>query len=181
VVVVETPSTEKDEKKKDEKPKRGRPSGTTKNKSSSTKKSAPAIDGTQVKMLLLTVSGIIASRPNMEVFALSMDEVEQIAQPLTNIMSKNDGLRTVAGEYADHLALLIACATIMIPKLLIYQANNPKKKEVKKNEQPIKQREQLKQPEARKSTSDTRRNVEPAPTNGQEFGNALYDHLPSIV
>lgn len=123
LVNVEIPGA--DGKKEETKKGRGRPAGTTKKK----KTAAPAKKGdpTQVSMLLLTVSGIMASRPGMEPFMLSMEEANQIAVPLSNIMAKNEAVAGIAGEYADHIALLIASVTIFIPKYLIWKSMQPKK------------------------------------------------------
>jgi hypothetical protein len=133
LVSVEVPGTE--ESKEAPKGKRGRPAGNAK------KKAAPKkADHTQISMLLITVSGIMASRKGMEPFALSMEEANQIAVPLSNIMAKNEAVAGIAGEYADHIALLFACMTIFIPKYLIWRAMNPKqekKGENKNNVQPI--------------------------------------------
>ncbi|MBV2241165.1 hypothetical protein KQR57_22450 [Bacillus inaquosorum] len=96
------------------------------------KKTAGNVDSSQLKMLLLTTSTIVASRPGMEDFALSPEEAEQICTPLANIMAKSEGVAGVASEYADHIALLIACFTIFIPKFIMWKSKQPKKKEVTK-------------------------------------------------
>lgn len=111
----------------EDKPKRGRPAGSTSKKKQPPKAKAAAahVDHTHLSILLVTVTGIIASRPNMLPFAFTMEEANQIALPLSNILAKNEGFAAATNEYADHIALVIAAATIIIPKFLMYQAMKP--------------------------------------------------------
>lgn len=128
LVAVEVPVTTEEKKKETEKKKRGRPAGSTKKNSKSPKKS----DAKQISLLLVTISGILASRPGMEPFALTMEEANQIAEPLNNIISKNEAIAGMAGEYADHITLLVACITIFIPKYLLWKSLQPKKEKGEK-------------------------------------------------
>lgn len=118
-ISVEVPSGSE----QDAKPKRGRPAGskTTTKKPAATSKKAASIDASQVSLFLQTMSAVIATRPNMGVFMLTPTEAEQIATPLASIISKNSAIAEAAGEYADHITLLIAAITIFIPKFLLYK------------------------------------------------------------
>jgi hypothetical protein len=158
MVAVEVPASEKEEKT-DTKKGRGRPKGSTKKKTTPPK--AKQGDSTQLKILLVTVSGILSSRPNMSAFQLTMEEAEQIAQPLSNILAKNEGVNAITSEYADHIALVVACLTIFVPKYFMYQATKPKE-EKKKNVQPFRKSERpaQPQPEAGQTTGSHR------PANG---------------
>ncbi|HCN7007081.1 TPA: hypothetical protein N6134_005039, partial [Escherichia coli] len=118
----------------EEKKKRGRPAGTT-TKKRETKKATPPVNPTHFIVLLQTLSGIVASREGMSMFALSQEEATQIATPLANILAKNESVGEFTSEYADHIALLIACGTILIPKLLIYKATKPKETQLPQTEQ----------------------------------------------
>lgn len=92
------------------------------------KKVSPTIgDATQLKVLLLTTSQIIAAREGMSVWAMTEQEVDQIVTPLYSILSKNDGVGQVMGEYADHIALIVAAFTIFVPKFMMWKASRPKK------------------------------------------------------
>jgi len=115
----------------EEKPKRGRPAGstTTRKRTTSTRKKATPVDHSQVALLLVTVSSIGASREGFEDLALSLDEANQIAQPLANILGKNEGLGNVTAEYADHIALAFAAFTIMLPKIMLFLQKRKLKKE----------------------------------------------------
>lgn len=91
------------------------------------KASASVGDATQLKVLLLTTSQIIAAREGMTMWAMTEQEVDQIVTPLYSILSKNDGVGQVMGEYADHIALIVAAFTIFIPKFMMWKASRPKK------------------------------------------------------
>lgn len=130
IVSVDIPKTEVKtvEKKTEEKPKRGRPAGSTTNKNrSAAKQKGGTVDHTHISLLLVTMTGVLASRPNMHPFAMTLEEANQIALPLANILAKNEGIASAASEYADHIALVFAAATIFIPKFLIYQSTKPTK------------------------------------------------------
>ncbi|MGW7319960.1 hypothetical protein, partial [Streptomyces sp. NPDC054865] len=180
VVMVDVPGSDQEEQPKK---KRGRPPGTgTKKKSAAKKKTAGNVDSSQLKMLLLTTSAIVAARPGMEDFALTADEAEQICTPLANIMAKSEGVAGVASEYADHIALLIACFTIFIPKFIMWKSKQPKKKEVQKNVLP--KRELPKQPTEQRGNESApeRTNQKPAERSGEptskQFGGSLHQLIP---
>lgn len=119
LVAVEVPGAEKEEKSESKSKK-----STSKKKS--TKKPAQ-VDSTQIQMILLTISGIVASRPGMEVWNLTADEAKQIADPLANILQKSEAVANVTSEYADAIALVSACVMIFIPKYFVWKSMKPKK------------------------------------------------------
>lgn len=94
------------------------------------KKTVAIASNMQMRVMLMTLSGIMAARPGMEVWALTDEEADQIVTPLSGIMAKSN-VGEAVGEYADHIALAIACFTIFIPKFLMWQQTKPKKEEVK--------------------------------------------------
>lgn len=137
MVTVDLPGTEEEkaEAKKKAAAERQRKSRAKKKASTaSSKQTVSVASNMQMKVMLMTLSGILASRPGMEVWALSNEEAEQIVTPLAGIMAKSNIGESV-GEYADHIALAIACFTIFIPKFLMWQATKPNKKEVQYAEQ----------------------------------------------
>ncbi|MGE7954927.1 hypothetical protein [Lysinibacillus xylanilyticus] len=125
VVSVDVPTAEKESTAKPTGT-RGRPRGstttTTRSKKPTPKKAAATIDAAQVSLFIQTMSAVVGTRPNMSAFIITKDEADQLAKPLSNILSKNDAFSEVAGEYADHITLLIAAITIFIPKFLMYKA-----------------------------------------------------------
>lgn len=76
------------------------------------------VDSEQIKILLLTVSSIIASRENFEQWQLSDSECESIAIPLMNIVKKSDVFSKIT-EKSDAIALAIALSTAFVPRVMI--------------------------------------------------------------
>lgn len=85
---------------------------------------------TQFNLLIATVSGLIASKDGMEHWSLTQKEIESISEPLANIIANNENLKALS-EHTDATALVIACFTIFVPRLII---TTNKKKEKKKRE-----------------------------------------------
>lgn len=131
MVAIEVPGGKEEEEKKPEQKKgRGRPKGST--KKTTAPKKASAGDTKQVEILLTTVCAIIGSRPGLEMFVLTPAEAKQIAEPLSNILAKNEALAGAMSEHGDAVALVTACFMIFVPKFIAYKQNP--KKEKKKNE-----------------------------------------------
>ena len=95
------------------------------------KQNATGFNAEQISALILSVSTITASRPGLEVFALTEPEAMQIATPLANMIAKSETL-SKAGEYSDAISLVTACLVVMVPRLLIY-SDQQKKKKLEKN------------------------------------------------
>lgn len=133
MVVVEVPGQEKspEELKKEEQRKAAAARKRKSRAAAASKKKASASigDATQLKVLLLTTSQIIGAREGMAMWAMTEQEVDQIVTPLYSILSKNDGVGQVMGEYADHIALIVAAFTIFVPKFMMWKASRPKKEE----------------------------------------------------
>lgn len=93
------------------------------------KTEAPApVDTMQLNAIILTVSGIIASRPNCEHWLLTDAEAESISKPLAGMLAESEFFKN-AGQYSNQIALVMACITIFVPRLMITAA---KVKEEKK-------------------------------------------------
>ncbi|MDA2738829.1 hypothetical protein PDQ75_27220 [Bacillus cereus group sp. Bc015] len=129
--MVEVPNGEKspEELKKEEQRKKATERKRKSRANASAKKKATTSigDATQLKVLLLTTSQIIGAREGMAMWAMTEAEVDQIVTPLYSILSKNDGVGQVMGEYADHIALIVASFTIFVPKFMMWKASRPKK------------------------------------------------------
>lgn len=127
IVAVEVPNSGTD--KPEEKKGRGRPKGSGTGKAKNTPKpSQGQADYQQLKILLITITGIAAGKMESPVFMLSNEEAEQLAKPLANILAKNEGVSAVTSEYADHIALAFACLTIFVPKYFMYKQMKGEKK-----------------------------------------------------
>ncbi|MBZ4496120.1 hypothetical protein M1I50_19145 [Clostridioides difficile] len=183
MVSVELPGeSEEERKKREERNKKRREKyaaqkSTT--KKTSKKKENKTIDTTQINVLIETVSAIISSRPGWEIWRLSTHEIEQITIPLVNILKKNeifDGL----GEYADHIALAVACVTIIAPRMII---TLQKQKEAKKFEL-TRQRTDTrpsKVDKAGETISDSKPATRPVTSNSQNDGAELSAIISPIM
>ena len=139
-------------------------------------------------MLLLTVSGIIASRPGMEVWNLSVEESLQLAEPISNMIAKNEALSNVTSEHADAFALVMACFMIFVPKFIMHQATKPKKAKQgeKVNYGQPKSIEPTKPRNEKGTTTGSARPDDGQPTaahknNGTHFGGQLSSLVPTTA
>ncbi|WP_431806248.1 hypothetical protein [Bacillus pumilus] len=175
MVAVDVPKKEEQTDKPKPKPKP--------RKRTAAKKSG-ALHASQVSSILLTVTTIIASKDETGILVFTKDECDQIAEPLVNIMNKSEGVSNVTSEYADQIALLMAIATIMVPKLIMWQAVRPKKKKETKHDKH--KREQLpKQPSESPANAGTNRGNDSGSnqtqSNDSEFAGTLGSLIPSTA
>lgn len=161
--IPETPKKKQPRKKKT----------TTKKKQEQT----PAFDSKQITALLVSVSAVIASRPNMQMFALSEMEAEQIATPLSNIFAKSEKLSKV-NEHADAIALVSACLIIMLPRIIMY-FDVLKQNKIKANGG-VKLVDRTENKKA-ESTGNNRRTSGNTPANNTHDVNGVLASIPSIV
>ena len=179
--LVEVPNSEKspeDTKKEEQRKAAAARKRKSRAAANSKKNASPSLgDATQLKILLLTTSQIIAAREGMQVWAMTEQEVDQIVTPLYSILSKNDGVGQVMGEYADHIALIVASFTIFVPKFMMWKASRPKKEGThyaRKNADTNR--------EQRKQTGEVAAGNRPSggqPTNTDTtFGEQLYSLIP---
>lgn len=93
----------------------------------------------QMSMLLMTLSTVLASRPNCEHWQLTQAEVDSITKPLLNILKESEKLEAIT-QNSNQIALAIACITIFVPRLVVtvQKVNeNKEKKELAKEVQKI--------------------------------------------
>ena len=90
----------------------------------------------QLVALVVTLSGLIAARPGCQHWQLTQPEAQQLVTPICNIVKANTNIQDL-GKYADHIALVIACVTILLPRAIIsiqqLAQQRGKKKEVVRN------------------------------------------------
>jgi hypothetical protein len=82
----------------------------------------------QLSVLIKSVFDVIGTR--QEIWKLSKQECDMIAEPLSSILSKNTTVEKFALEYGDYVALCIALATIVIPRFIIQLKTTPKKEKI---------------------------------------------------
>ena len=93
------------------------------------RKKKTTIDSEAVEKLLLTVSGVVATRKGMEHWQLSKQECKTIAEPLVEVMDKYDVSKTFA-DNAPEIALAVACISVAVPRVMI----STQKRKVKKDD-----------------------------------------------
>lgn len=85
----------------------------------------------QISVLIKTTFDIVGSRPGLELWKVSQQEADLLADPIAQIINKNPIVSGVASKYADYIGLIAAVCTVIIPRLFIQWAAKPKKNEVK--------------------------------------------------
>lgn len=93
------------------------------------RKKKTAVDSESVEKLLLTVSGVVATRKGMEHWQLSKQECKTIAEPLVEVLDKYDVSKTFA-DNAPEIALVVACVSVAVPRVMI----SAQKRKVKKDD-----------------------------------------------
>ena len=90
------------------------------------------VSAEQINGLIISVSGIIASRPNCEQWLLTESEVEAITKPLLAIIADSEKVEMIANN-SNQIALAIACISAFAPRLLVTVQKMKAEKEKKKN------------------------------------------------
>lgn len=121
VVEIEIPPTTKEDKPKREYKKREKKTTAPKQKS--------AIGTQEINSLVCGMFSLVAMKGG-EHWAVTPDEANTISVPLNNIFEKMDISEQVA-KFSDGVMLLIAIASITIPRILISNSTSKKSKEEK--------------------------------------------------
>lgn len=106
----------------------------------SKKQNETTFDRTQINALILSLSAIVASRPNCEQWLLTESEVDAITKPLCAMIAESDKLEMIA-QNSNQIALAVACISVFAPRLLVTVQKAKEEKEKKKN---VRQAEQTK-------------------------------------
>lgn len=80
----------------------------------------------QLSILIKTVFDIAGSREGLEVWKLSQKEADLIAEPLSALLNKNPIIDKITSEYGDYIALFVALATVLLPRLLLVWTSKKK-------------------------------------------------------
>ena len=102
------------------------------------KKKRTAKDETvfDVTPLLVTVFGVISAREGMEHWSLSQSEAKAIGDPLNKILADSEAFSEL-NNHSDSVALVVACATIFVPKIMVTVSKNKERKKEKTIEKRI--------------------------------------------
>ena len=98
-------------------------------KVSKKKKAEQKIPAEQVDKLIVGMSQMIAAKPNCAHWAITEQEAHGISEPLCNILERS-GLLEKMGENTDAIALVVACSTVFVPRIMMTASI---RKEVKRN------------------------------------------------
>ena len=98
------------------------------------KEEKPALSNDQLNSLILSFSAVIASRPKCEHWLLTEAEVNSITTPLSNMLKESAVFEKI-GEHSNQIALIVACVTVFMPRVIKSVAMI---QEEKKNEQRVK-------------------------------------------
>ena len=77
-----------------------------------------ALDSEPIEKTLIAITGIIASRPNCECWAMTAKEAKSIAEPLTQVLDKYDIGKNIAENSAE-IALVTAIALYTVPRVAV--------------------------------------------------------------
>ena len=135
----------------------------------------------QIKDIQNLLEGVflVASLKAGEHWKLSSDESKQIATPLSRILERYD-LLNKASEISDPVALIVAAATIVIPRIMVSQMTAAQKKnEVMKKNGVISSDKKTNNSEH--SGSDQRSVISPTQSNDGEFIKSLSDPVQEFI
>lgn len=128
-VLAQKKREERNAKRRERYAKQKEENGETVKRRKTRKKKDQSPDTTQLDLMLMTVSTIVASRPDCEHWLLTEQEIKSVTEPLARIIAENESLKAMS-EHADAIALVMACFTIFVPRLIITsQKVKEKKKE----------------------------------------------------
>lgn len=140
--------------------------GTVKPRKVNKKKQAePAIDVTQLNMIVSSLSAVVASRPDCEQWLLTEAEINSITTPLAKMLAESETFSNI-GEYSNQIALVMACITVFVPRLIV---TVQKQKEKQKNAKSITKSATDIRNKAKDSNADRPNNSRPS-TNGKDNG-----------
>lgn len=144
-------------------------------KKTTTKKKTPesGFNAEQISALLVSVSTIAATRPDLQMFALTEIEAMQIATPLANMIAKSEQLSKV-GEYSDAISLVTACLVVMVPRLLMYSEMQKQKKLAANGGVKLVKQEG-------KSVGSSERTPKPDTAPAKDDGNNAFAAIPSFI
>ena len=130
----------------------------------------------QLSALILSMSAIVASRPDMKIWQLRPEEAKQLATPISNMVAKSEKLSNM-GEYADAISLVTASLVIFGPRTMVYMEQQ-KAKKIKQNGGVKLVRTDGK--EAKISGSDERTTRQTS-NNGAEHDSGFRSAIPATI
>ena len=130
----------------------------------------------QISGLILSASAIVASRPDMSIWALHEEEAKQLATPIANMIAKSEKFQNM-GEYADAISLVTASLVIFAPRAMMF-ADQQKKKKIERGVIVDKRKEAKSNSGNAKSPE---RSVERTASHGGELAPSVFDAIPATI
>ena len=139
------------------------------------KKEETSFNSEQISSLILSASAIVASRPDMSIWALRPEEAQQLATPIANMIQKSEALQKI-GEYSDAVALVTASLVIFAPRAMVYHDQQKKKKEA----QGVIKRVDKRKSETGSNKPDARNEQRVTPA-GAEPTSSIFNAIPATI
>lgn len=158
----------------------GEPKKAKRKRTNTAKKNNPTFNAEQITSLLMTMSTIMSQSESGKIFAISQSEAEQIANPLANIISKNDAFNGI-GEHSDSIALATACFMIFVPRLIGWLNMRKAKKVLKDKNVMIMKGENTNGAKERKNSPNNGETQRPTPVVNEVDANGILSGLPAIA
>ena len=95
------------------------------------KEEEPAIDVSQINLIIAGISSAVASRPGCAHWLLTEKEINSITVPLAGMMAESD-IFSKMGEYSNQIALVTACVTVFAPRILITAQQSKERKKIER-------------------------------------------------
>ena len=95
------------------------------------KEEEPAIDVSQINLIIAGISSAVASRPGCAHWLLTAKEINSITVPLAGMMAESD-IFSKMGEYSNQIALVTACVTVFAPRILITAQQTKERKKIER-------------------------------------------------
>lgn len=100
---------------------------TKKKRTSRRRKKKTTVESESIEKLLMTVTGVIATRPNMTMWKMEQKEAKAIAEPLAEVLDKYN-LASGIAENSAEISLIVASLSFVAPRMMISLAQRKEKK-----------------------------------------------------
>ena len=91
------------------------------------RKKKTTVESESIEKLLMTVTGVVATRPNMEMWKMQQKEAKAIAEPLAEVLDKYN-LASGIAENSAEISLIVASLSFVAPRVMITLTQRKEKK-----------------------------------------------------
>ena len=100
------------------------------------KTNEPPVDTASLNMVVGTLFNVIGSRPNMEHWRLTDEEITSITTPLAGMIAESEALKNI-GEFSNQIALVTACVAVFTPRVVLTVSQGKEKKKLERTKRNI--------------------------------------------